>query len=116
MSNFKQVAQCAFEKKIAKHKASTKRDSKAYSTWRHHCLERDKYKCVLCDSGEQLNVHHILRWIDNPIYRLKKFNGATLCAVCHVKWHNGKGDTFPKEISAKLLERIKANGQKFRKL
>lgn len=71
--------------------------------WRKMCLERDKYKCVLCQSKTRLEVHHIVRWYDAPLLRLKKNNGVTLCHTCHETHHQKTGAEFPKEITLQLL-------------
>jgi len=53
------------------------------------CLERDKYKCVICKKGElevgKLDVHHILDrklFEDSGYY---KSNGASLCSEHHLE-------------------------------
>jgi 5-methylcytosine-specific restriction endonuclease McrA len=71
--------------------------------WRRMCLERDGFACVLCHSKKKLEVHHIVRWYDAPLLRLKKNNGVTLCHDCHARHHQATGAEFPKEITAQLL-------------
>ena len=68
--------------------------------WRKKILERDKYKCVLCDKvGGKLNVDHIIPFcylieknkIKNTYDAIKCEdlwdikNGRTLCIECHKK-------------------------------
>jgi len=61
-------------------------DVSVYSTkeWkeaRQKALERDEFKCLLCEATETLNVHHVIP------YRLIKnhdlVNLVTLCSECH---------------------------------
>lgn len=74
--------------------------------WRKLCLERDAYMCVLCQSRKDLEVHHIVRWVDAPLLRLKKNNGVTLCRFCHRTHHQATGAEFPHDITARLLSYI----------
>lgn len=50
------------------------------------CLERDKYKCVFCETTTNLDVHHIVDRHDPSIsnggYTLS--NGITLCQEHHL--------------------------------
>jgi 5-methylcytosine-specific restriction endonuclease McrA len=62
--------------------------------WRQLVLARDNYQCVICFSTKDLEAHHVERWIDNPIKRLKKENGITLCKKCHHLGHGGTGKAF----------------------
>lgn len=54
--------------------------------FREGCLERDNYKCVVCNDREsELSVHHIIErrlWSDGGYYME---NGASLCEDCHRK-------------------------------
>ena len=56
-----------------------------YKAWRFKVYKRDKFKCVLCQSKEKLNSHHIRRWADCPQLRFEPSNGVTLCKLCHDK-------------------------------
>lgn len=51
---------------------------------RHLVLKRDRYHCVACGSGEDLQVHHIFpkRLGGTPI----DINLVTLCRSCHTEW------------------------------
>lgn len=53
---------------------------------RKEVLERDDHQCTICDSKEDLVVHHINgRNIENP----DSFgNLATVCTKCHIKIHS----------------------------
>ncbi len=69
----------------------TKRDrnTKEYIEWRKSVLKRDNFKCVLCESIKNLEVHHIVRWIDSVELRYELDNGILLCSDCHNKVHSG---------------------------
>lgn len=79
--------------------------------WRKLCLERDKYRCVLCDSPKSLEVHHIIRWYDAPLLRLKKNNGVTLCRKCHKTHHQSVGAEFPEAVTLQILSYIKTHAK-----
>ena len=55
--------------------------------WKKHCLERDEFKCRMCSDNEELCVHHISYWSDDPVNRVNPDNGVTLCKTCHKKEH-----------------------------
>lgn len=61
------------------------RGSKKYKEWRLLILERDNYKCVICQSEKYLHCDHIIPWNENPDLRFDVSNGQTLCAACHLK-------------------------------
>lgn len=48
-------------------------------------LQRDNYKCVLCDSKKNIQVHHKNY---NNIGNEKATDLITLCYNCHLKYHN----------------------------
>lgn len=52
--------------------------------WRESVLARDARKCRECGSGERLEAHHVVRWVDAPDLRLDLDNGLTLCHECHL--------------------------------
>jgi hypothetical protein len=92
--------------------ASTiKRFTGQTARWRKMCLERDQYKCVLCQSTTRLEVHHIIRWYDAPLLRLKKNNGVTLCHACHQTHHQSTGAEFPQAITELLLHYIQSKAK-----
>lgn len=105
--NWGQVAQQAFLIKTKKASSSIKRFTGHTARWRNLCLKRDKYLCVLCFSAENLEVHHIQRWVDAPILRLKKSNGVTLCRTCHAQSHGNCGSEFPPDVTRQLLDIVK---------
>jgi hypothetical protein len=64
--------------------------------YRELVLERDKYMCVECGSGEDLHVDHIKPWAEYPKLRFVLDNCRTLCIRCHYKVTYGReliGDT-----------------------
>ncbi len=58
-------------------------NSPEYKVWRYGVLGRDKWKCVLCPCKENLEAHHIKRWVDAPKLRYAQANGVALCQECH---------------------------------
>ncbi len=48
-------------------------------------LERDGYKCQLCNTSGNLQVDHIQSWADFKELRFDPENCRTLCAKCHYK-------------------------------
>lgn len=55
--------------------------------WRRAVFERDGRRCVSCGSDDQLEAHHINRWVDAPWLRVVVDNGMTLCEACHRARH-----------------------------
>jgi hypothetical protein len=64
------------------------RNSMEGKQWRRVVLERDQHTCMDCGSNENLEVHHIYTWADNPTLRTNAHNGITLCKECHTKTKN----------------------------
>lgn len=56
-----------------------------YQEFRKGVMRRDGWKCRMpsCGSKIRLQVHHIVRYADNILLRLKISNGITLCRKCH---------------------------------
>lgn len=59
-----------------------------YTKWHNDCLKRDWYKCQICNSKEEIEVHHIKSYKDYPKERVNLDNGITLCKKCHLLVHN----------------------------
>ena len=53
-------------------------------------LERDNYKCQVCDSNLKLQVHHKKTLREAPELSHNMDNLMTLCIKCHFKLHRGK--------------------------
>jgi len=51
-------------------------------------LKRDKYRCTVCDSNENLRVHHTYYYqnITKP-WQYPDKSLLTLCEDCHIKYH-----------------------------
>lgn len=78
-----------FVKKISlKRLKQLERDtgSQRYRRWRELVLARDYHKCQYpnCGSTEELEVHHIRRYVDARHLRYEPFNGITLCSKHHL--------------------------------
>ena len=50
-------------------------------------LKRDEYKCRLCGSKHNLQVHHIKYSKDKKAWEYPNLNLITLCEECHKKVH-----------------------------
>lgn len=65
-----------------------------YRKWVRKVFKRDSCSCVLCNSIESLNAHHIdgYNWCVEK--RVDVENGVTLCKLCHDEFHNlyGRGN------------------------
>lgn len=68
-----------------------------YIKFKNKCLERDNNTCILCDSKDYIQVHHLLKRSEYPEYKLLIDNGVTLCYSCHINIHNGTLDKCKKQ-------------------
>ena len=59
-------------------------------------LERDNYKCQICESDKNLQVDHIQSWAEFKELRFDPDNCRTLCDRCHYKI------TYNREMPATL--------------
>lgn len=101
--NWEVIGNISYRRAVEDARATKKRLSKEQARWRFLCLQRDGYQCLLCGSSGPLEVHHIQRWVDAPLLRFKKSNGATLCRECHQKGHGGNGQVFSEDTMKALL-------------
>jgi len=106
VGNWEQVVKQAAIKQV-REAAKIRRFTGQTARWRRLVLERDGYRCLLCEGASNLEAHHLDRWYDAPLKRLKVTNGATLCRSCHRQHHSGNGSEFPKDVTALLRIRIK---------
>jgi hypothetical protein len=63
--------------------------------WGRFIKERDSYRCVCCESEEDIQAHHVVRKTLYPWGAAETGNGITLCRECHRRVHeksNGRGD------------------------
>ena len=68
--------------------AQRTRRTAEYREWRSKVLERDGFKCQVCEEvGGELHAHHIKAFADYPELRLDPNNGITLCHSCHKDLH-----------------------------
>lgn len=92
--------------KSKNNKNQSGRKSDQYKIWEKAVVKRDRYRCVLCQSGKHINIHHIIRWVDNEEKHYDEKNGVTLCLKCHKEWHGGCGKAFPPTITDILIRYI----------
>jgi RNA-directed DNA polymerase len=57
---------------------------------RSEVIRRDEYRCVLCASGQRIEVHHIEPYKAGMKHDLAKL--VTLCATCHRKIRNPQSE------------------------
>jgi uncharacterized protein YlaI len=71
---------------------------------REEALERDGYRCRLCDSDERLHVHHrtYARRGNEDIEDL-----TTLCEECHERFHEKTVQTEQKYQRKEFIERVR---------
>jgi len=66
-------------------------NSKEWARVRAYVLMRDHYKCTMCGSAADLEVHHIEHLtpanINNAAITLNDRNLTTLCRDCHFRVH-----------------------------
>jgi 5-methylcytosine-specific restriction endonuclease McrA len=60
---------------------------KAYEQIRHRVLQRDRWRCQVCGSRKNLQVHHIQ--LRSQFGNDAEENLVTLCAGCHIQVHAG---------------------------
>ena len=59
--------------------------------WRTSVL-RYQHKCVICETEDNLHVHHLQSYRDFPELRLDVINGIVLCSQHHRKFHSEYGN------------------------
>ena len=68
-------------------KNSKKRCVNQQTGWRYRALERAGYKCQICGSVKDLNVHHIIPVCVAPQFIDNDGNAAVVCRECHEMIH-----------------------------
>jgi hypothetical protein len=58
---------------------------------RQMVLDRDEYQCVKCSSDENLQCHHIMPVVVEPLLSADVDNCITLCKDCHKEAHKQDG-------------------------
>lgn len=58
-------------------------NGKKFEKFRKTVLKRDGYKCKICGSNENLQVHHIISVSECRLTAFLPMNGVTLCSKCH---------------------------------
>ena len=55
---------------------------------RKKILKRDNFKCTVCESTKELEVHHTFYYSDRPNpWEYPDKSLLTLCDECHLKYH-----------------------------
>lgn len=52
----------------------------------------ERNKCVICETEDNLHVHHLQSYRDFPELRLDVINGIVLCSQHHRKFHSEYGN------------------------
>lgn len=68
-----------------------------YAKLRHEVLKRDGWKCQMCGSSKDLQIHHI-----DPRSRMGsdlESNLISLCADCHRAIHEDRGFAVPSPLT-----------------
>jgi 5-methylcytosine-specific restriction endonuclease McrA len=63
------------------------RRTRAYRIWRYNVIRRYP-RCVVCNSINNRQAHHINNGLHHPEDRFNIKNGITLCRNCHSIFHN----------------------------
>ena len=71
-------------------------NNKRYGGNYYIVIKRDKYKCAICGSIENLCVHHIDGYDENKPENNTKNKMVTLCRCCHSNVHTG--ENVPSDI------------------
>ncbi len=82
------------------------RRSREYRIWRVGVIRRDP-KCVICDSMERRNAHHINSGSYFPDERYDINNGVTLCYKCHMNFHNNFKRSYREKCTEYDFENFK---------
>ena len=73
---------------------------------KHTVKQRDKYKCVLCQSNNNLHVHHIEPFSISKEKQFDENNLITLCEICHKLVHNNNYKQLPDKVLTEQLKYI----------
>lgn len=65
-----------------------------YAKFRADVFKRDGEKCVICNSKDNLIVHHLNSHHWDKENRTNPENGVTLCVDCHTEFHQAYGYRF----------------------
>lgn len=76
-------------------------DCQANVDWRNLVFSRDSYKCRICGSKKDKNVHHLDGWNWCIERRFDVDNGITLCGLCHDDFHTiyGRGNNTVEQFN-----------------
>ena len=65
-----------------------------YAHFKNSVIRRDDFKCVICESDENLVVHHLNSYHWDKDNRLNPDNAVVLCYDCHRDFHQKYGQKF----------------------
>jgi len=78
------------EKHGTYHNMSGKEYKLALMAWSRIVKKRDEYKCLDCNSIENLHAHHVLPKSEYPEFTFIPANDITECNDCHWNIHGGQ--------------------------
>ena len=70
-------------------------------------FERDGHKCRLCETSEDLTIHHVLPVSRYPHLKNKTGNMMVLCHTCHSRVHSGNIPKVNEELVKQAIEQAK---------
>lgn len=81
----------------------TQRERAKFNELKLHleCFKRDNFTClVCCKNNLELKAHHLNAWNLFPAERLLLNNLATLCSMCHERFHSefGRGNNTKEQF------------------
>lgn len=68
-----------------------------YVHFKNTVLKRDDFKCVICNSKENVVVHHLNAYHWDKKNRLNPDNAVVLCKKCHLTFHKIYGQKYNTE-------------------
>lgn len=89
-------------KRLSLVKNKVNKDSRNTPIWKslkRYIKQRENYSCYICDSNQNIDIHHLDSWKQFPDRRYDETNLVALCKFCHEDFHCKYGrETATKEM------------------